>query len=173
MIRMKYCHVEWIEVGSQTYFPNGLICPSAPHDTEHYHIIAQRCGCGDDVRMYCRDHELAHIILSEVFQQHAPRALLETMQYGRALDWGSNIMEECTAHVLQRWVRCGERPIIGNCDWDALRKKFLECAETLDNEFNRRNSSHDQHPCASARLEERDPAIQSPPDDVRMFHIHD
>lgn len=173
MMRMKYCAIEWTEQGSQIRFDNGLICSSIPHDTHHYYVIAHRCGCGDDVHMYCRDHELAHVILSEVLERRAPRVLLETAQYGHALDWGASIMEECTAQMLQRWVRCGERPIIGNCDWDALRTKFLQCVKTLDDEFNERNS-HDQHPCASARLEERsDPAIQPSADNVRMFHIHD
>lgn len=171
-MRMKYCTIEWTEQGSQTSFDNGLTCQSVPHETEHYHIIARRCGCGDDVRMYCRDHELAHVLLSQVFQEHAPRALLETTQYGHALNWGENIMEECTAHVIQRWVRCGERPIIGNCDWDSLRAAFLRAAEWLDKEFNER-ADHDKHPCASARSEERDAApIHASPDD-RVIHIHD
>src|SRR3954468_21345368 len=95
-MRMKYCSIEWTQDGAATTFDGDIRCPSTPHDTHHYHVIAHRCGCGDDVRQYCRDHELAHVILSEWFQQCAPASLLETSVHGNALDWGTNMMEECT-----------------------------------------------------------------------------
>jgi hypothetical protein len=168
-MRMKYCSIEWTQDGAATTFDGDIRCPSTPHDTHHYHVIAHRCGCGDDVRQYCRDHELAHVILSEWFQQCAPASLLETSVHGNALDWGTNMMEECTAHVLQRWVRCNERPIIGRCDWDAMKAQFLECAAALDREFNER-IQHADRPCAP---DERQDASTVPTAEERFFHLHD
>jgi hypothetical protein len=164
-MRMKYCTIEWTEDGAATTFNGNVRCPSFPHPEQpHYHVIAHRCGCGDDVRQYCRDHELAHVLLSEVFQHCAPASLLETAVYGKAQDWGTNMLEECTAHVLQRWVRCNERPIIGRCDWDSIKRKFLECAAILDREFNER-AHHDERARASAQ-----PAASTEQDN-RVFHL--
>lgn len=132
---LKHCSVEWTPLGSTVSFPNGEHCGSRPHrDNFHYRVISHRLGYGDDVMAYCREHDLAHALLSEEFADGPPIALLETAKYGAALDVGYNIMEECTAHVLQRWIRANERPIIGNCDWDGLKARFLQCVERLEEE---------------------------------------
>lgn len=134
-MRMKYCSIKWVVLGVVVTFDTGEECVGVPHDTHHYHVVSHRLGYGGDVMRYCREHELAHVVLAQELHQGPPLALLDTARYGAAVDQGLAVMEECTAQALQRWVRASELPIIGDCDWVDLRDKFLACVAELDREY--------------------------------------
>lgn len=59
MIKMKHCLFEYTPEGARTYIL-GHPVEAHPHHTPHYHVIAHRCGYGDDVMAYCREHEFCH-----------------------------------------------------------------------------------------------------------------
>lgn len=66
MITLRHCTIETVDGWLTTVrFPDGTSCEAAPHETPHYHVIAARCGYGDDIRAYSREHEFAHAFVEE------------------------------------------------------------------------------------------------------------
>lgn len=165
---MKYCSIEWTTHGTCVTFNDGAHVEAWPHPTDHhYNVIAHRCGYGDDVARYCREHELAHVIVGERFHHGTSNVLWHMAHPAFQLAVGCVLLEEIAAQALQRWARANERPIVAGCDWDELKQYFLQCADALDRDFNEREQ-HDSDSRASARPEEG-----SAPASQRMFHLHD
>lgn len=44
--------------GCETTFRFGSPVPAAPHDSHHYHVVAHRCGYGDDILAYLVAHSV-------------------------------------------------------------------------------------------------------------------
>jgi heat shock protein HspQ len=141
MLQLRYCSIEWTADGARVVFtgnrgpvPNGetVACPHA--EQPHYHVIAHRCGYGDDVMAYCREHELAHAVISQELLE-APSLVLFGQAYELPVKPGHALLEEMAAQVLQRWVRANERPILAGHDWDAIKAKFLGYVEHLNAEL--------------------------------------
>lgn len=135
MIRLNYCDIEWAFYGSRIVFFDGREVSAWPHpEIPHYHVISHRCGYGDDLLAYCREHELAHVLVAQELRQWCSFVLdchaREVTPYA-----GLAIMEELAAQTLQRWVRANERPIVADFDWDELKRKFLYYVELLDGEY--------------------------------------
>ena len=122
--------------GALSTFADGTSFGAQPHDTPHYDQIAERCGYGlglgwgDDTRRadgrlrYCREHEVFHHLAGEVFYGGAS-PVLWLLAHGREPDTAAAALEEAMVMTLQRWVRAGERPIIGGVDWDDLKARAL------------------------------------------------
>jgi len=135
MIRLDYCHIEWVDNGSRIVFFDGREVSAWPHpEIPHYHVISHRCGYGDDLLAYCREHELAHVLVAQELRQWSS-FVLDCQAREVTPCVGLAIMEEITAQALQRWARANERPIVADFDWDAIRHKFLYYAKQLDEEY--------------------------------------
>jgi hypothetical protein len=124
IIEHKHAKVEFEDWGCRITYPDGAEVCATPHDTHHYHIIAHRCGYGGDILRYCQEHELAHLFVGEWFGNGTSHVLWE-LAHGRNPDIGIAIQEEATSQLLQRWWRANERPIIGDADWDAIKRDAL------------------------------------------------
>lgn len=131
--RLDHCTVEWTAEGARVAFidtvPARLETCAYPHpDQPHYHVIAHRCGYGDDLLGYCREHELAHALVAQCFGTSRPSCVLLAQARGDDPPRGLAMLEELAAQALQRWVRANERPILAGLDWDRLKAVFLSCA---------------------------------------------
>ncbi len=128
MIATKFARVEFTEGGCNVWFVDGSVCQAWHHpEDSYYREIAQRLGYGARTVAYCRDHELSHLIFEEVVHGR-PSPVLYALAHGRPMDPKLSAYEEIAAQALQRWVRVGERPIVGGVDWDKLKRRFLEVA---------------------------------------------
>lgn len=132
-LHLPYCTFEYTDYGAKTIFRDGAEASTWPHDDHHYHVIAHRCGYGDDILAYCREHDLAHIVAAEEFN-NMPSCVLNAQAHGREPHTGLALQEEVAAQVIQRWVRARERPIIANFDWDRLRMRFLGYVARLEDD---------------------------------------
>jgi hypothetical protein len=125
MVQLRYCSIEWTDTGARTVFPDGAETVAWPHPEQpHYHVISHRCGYGDDVLAYCREHELAHALVAQEILGE-PSHVLESLARGLTPDRGLAVVEEMAVATLLRWVRANERPIVANCDWDRIKATFL------------------------------------------------
>lgn len=140
MIQLKYCAIEWTELGCRTVFPDGSEIDAWPHpELNHYHVISHRCGYGDNLTAYCRDHDLAHAVIAELLLDRESCAL-HAQAHGVEPERGMALLEELAAQALQRWARAAERPIVAGFDWDRLRAEFLRYADELDASVSRETS---------------------------------
>lgn len=128
MIQLAYCAMEWTDYGVRVVFPDGKEMSAWPSEEHHYYVISHRCGYEDSITTYCREHELAHALIAEETYGWASSVQLNSSAGPTA------ILEEAAVQVLQRFVRGGERPIIGDFNWDALKARFLHLAALLDAE---------------------------------------
>jgi len=125
MIRLQYCTMEYTDWGIMTRFADGTEVGAYPHpEMPHYHVIAHRCGYGDDLMAYCREHEFAHEFVCETLLG-TPSRILVTLAAGKMPDPAPSAFEEMAAQQFQRWLRANERPILGGVDWDALKAEAL------------------------------------------------
>jgi hypothetical protein len=126
-----------ITIGSATitYTPDGALTTywdeasygAQPHDTPDYATIAERCGygVGPAARLaYCREHEVCHHVVSE-WITGVESKVLWPLAHGFDPDPADAVLEEALAMAFQRWLRAGERPIIGGVDWDGLKARTL------------------------------------------------
>jgi hypothetical protein len=120
VIQLRFASVEYTPQGCVSRFEDGTSFGAHPHDTPHYHVIAHRCGYGDDLLAYCREHEVCHHLICE-WLYGAPSPILWKLAHGEELPPGYAAFEEFAAQALQRWVRANERPIIGGVDWDGIK----------------------------------------------------
>src|SRR5436305_10212291 len=129
LISLKYADLSWTETGVRVWYRNvtaqGLgTVQGHPHNTPHYYVIAHRCGYGDDVMAYCREHEFFHEWLSEIMYD-TPSPVLWALANGRVLSGPRSIMEELLVQAFQRWVRANERPIVSGGKWDEWKAEAL------------------------------------------------
>ena len=124
-IKLAYCEIEYTETGCITRFNNGTSIEAQPHDTAHYHVISHRCGYGDNIMAYCREHEFAHSFISERFFD-TESWVLRCLASNSPTSPEVAAPEEITAQTFQRWLRANERPITGGVDWDALKRDALQ-----------------------------------------------
>jgi hypothetical protein len=110
-------------------FEDGSQIESWPHPgVLHYSVISHRCGYGDDLRAYTREHELAHAFLEERLHDR-PSEVLWALAHGTMLTGKQAAYEECMAQTFQAFVRANQRPIIGGVPWDAMKADFLALVE--------------------------------------------
>lgn len=125
MILLDHCTIEWVLAGARVVFMDGTETTAFPHPEQvHYFIVSHRCGYGDDVMAYCREHELAHAFLAQELRHQASH-VLESQAHGWMLRRGTAVLEEMAVQMFQRWARGNERPIVGQCDWDDLKARFI------------------------------------------------
>jgi hypothetical protein len=124
MIELRFCSIEFGTDVVWTHFPDGTSCPATPHLTPHYHVIAHRCGYGDDVMAYAREHEFAHAFCEERLHER-PSRVLWALAHGSMLSGREAVYEEMIAQVFQRWLRANERPIVSGVDWDGMKRDAL------------------------------------------------
>jgi hypothetical protein len=130
VIPFRWAALEIVATGAVTHFEDGTSFGAWPHDTHHYAVIAHRCGYGDDLLRYCREHELCHLALEEWLHDR-PSGILWGLAHGAPLPPHDAAYEELAAQSLQRFVRAAERPIVGGVDWDALRAFTLAKLELM------------------------------------------
>ncbi len=124
-IALAHCTVVYTPEGCTTWFKDGTSVDACPHpEMPHYHIISHRCGYGDDLMSYSREHEVAHEIVAEWFT-NSPSDVLWCLAHGQTPNHWHMVAEETAAQQLQRFIRAHERPIIAGVDWDALRAHAL------------------------------------------------
>lgn len=132
-IKTKYHEVQFTEWGCQTYLLHGsTACDAIPHPNDpHYAVIAARCGYLDNIMAYCQEHELAHVVVAEFFEDR-PSYVISKLIHQENPDKPDKpdnmyliVCEELMAQTLQRYVRANEEPIIGGVAWDELKALFL------------------------------------------------
>lgn len=114
-------HADW---GCWSAYPDGAGYGAHPHDTHHYAVIAHRCGYGDDLLTYCREHEVTHHLVGEVFFGGRSPVIWK-LAHGDPVDPAYAAVEEAMVMTVQRWLRAAERPIVGGVDWEAIRYRGL------------------------------------------------
>lgn len=130
MIRLRFAWIAWTDTGAISWF-GGASYATLPHDTHHYHVIAHRCGYGDDVLAYAREHDFCHHFVAERLRG-LPSAVLRPLAHGREPDPAEALFEEMAVQTFQRWMRANERPILAGVDWDALKADALTLIEKED-----------------------------------------
>jgi hypothetical protein len=125
MIELAHCNIKFEPWGVRVVFPDGLYADGTPHPgMPHYHVIAHRCGYGDDLVAYCREHDFAHAFVEERLH-YRPSRVLRGIATGRMISGEDAAYEEAFAQMFQRWVRANERPLLAGVDWDALKREAL------------------------------------------------
>jgi hypothetical protein len=125
MFQLKFCRVEWTDIGCTTRFYDGVELSSYPHEIPHYYVIAHRLGYGDDILGYCREHDFFHSFAEQYFHDR-PSLTLWAVAHGHSLGEYQATYEELVTQTCQRWVRANERPIISGVDWDAFKREALD-----------------------------------------------
>jgi hypothetical protein len=95
---------------------------------DDYAAVAHRLGYEYDLRRYCQEHDVAHLVIEEALHAR-PSRVLWGLAHGDPLSPQEAAYEELAAQSLQRFCRANERPIIGSVDWDAMRNQFLVALE--------------------------------------------
>jgi hypothetical protein len=131
LIRLRFASLEFTADGALTIFPDGSSWGALPHpEMPHYHALAHRLGYEGDTLAYCREHELAHHVLSEGFGSHS--LVLWALAHGEKPTPMIAAAEESLALNLQRYARTNEHPFVDGCDWPALKARFLSLLEPRD-----------------------------------------
>jgi hypothetical protein len=126
VIWLQHCSIFWTDFGATTRFPDGSEVHACPHPEQpHYHVIAHRCGYGDDLLAYCREHEFCHSFWAKRIWGE-PSIVLNALAHGEKPPRARALSEEIAAQTFQRWLRANERPILAGCDWDVLKREALE-----------------------------------------------
>lgn len=124
MIELRHARVEFLDWGCVSWFADGASYGAHPHDTPEYREIAARCGYGDDVLAYAREHEVCHHLIGE--ELYGVSRVLWPLAHGREPDRTEAAGEEALAMMAQRWIRAGERPMVPGLDWDGLKRRAVE-----------------------------------------------
>lgn len=135
MITVGQANFRYTYWGAESDYDVGTPVGAWPHDTHHYHVISHRCGYGDDILAYCREHELFHHFLADRVlrsRSHVIWSLANELEPAPQLA----IPEEALVQTFQRWVRANERPIIGGADWDALKADALNLTAECERMIN-------------------------------------
>lgn len=124
---MRHAAIEWTPEGAVTRFRDGASWGALPHpDKPHYAALAHRLGYEGDILTFCREHELAHNLIGEEFDQ--PSAVLWPLAHGMEPDRFGAAAEEALTMALQRYARANEVPLIDRVDWPRLRARFYALA---------------------------------------------
>jgi hypothetical protein len=125
LIRLKHCSIGWTNDGCVTLFGDGTQADSIPHPHDHhYYVIAHRCGYGDDILAYCRQHDFCHAFVEEwLFDR--PSLVLWGLAHRKPLSGKSAAYEECMAQAFQAYLRGNQEPIIGGVDWFGMKRAAL------------------------------------------------
>jgi hypothetical protein len=135
-IPLTHATVTYTPDGCFSTFADGASYGALPHDTPDYDEITRRCGYATDFgpglpditgigRLdYCREHEVAHHLVGEAFY-NGPSPILWAVAHGSEVTPQEAALEEAMVMTLQRWIRAGERPIIGGVDWGRLKARAL------------------------------------------------
>lgn len=124
-IQIGNATIEYTPQGCVTHYPDGTSYGAHPHVTHHYHVVSHRCGYGDDILRYAREHEACHHIVSEWIAGRRSDVLWP-LAHGYEPDPAEAVFEEAMTMTLQRWLRASERPIIGGVDWCDIKRRALE-----------------------------------------------
>jgi hypothetical protein len=131
--------VTYYEDGAYSTYPDGASYAAQPHDTGGYDAISERCGYLDRYARfgrsrwsarpiarleYCREHEVFHHLVGAWFYG-GPSPVLWALAHSSDVTPEAAALEEAMVMACQRWVRAGERPIIGGCDWDRFKREAL------------------------------------------------
>lgn len=134
MIELRFAALEYVPEGAVSHFRDGSSFGALPHDKPHYHAIAHRLGYEGDILRYAREHELAHHLIAEEFDQ--PSTVIWDLAHDLVPDRFAAAAEEALAMSLQRYARTNEVPMVDRIDWQRLRARFLALTE--------------EHPCSNA-----------------------
>lgn len=130
VVILKYASLQWHDEGAVTTFLDGSSYGAHPHPWDHhYTVAAHRMGYEDDLLRYCREHELAHLIVEEWLHDR-PSRILWGLAHEQPLSPYEAAYEEAAAQMLQRYVRTNEQPLIGNVNWAAMKEYFLRKLES-------------------------------------------
>lgn len=125
-INLRFCSIDYTDAGCTTRFLDGTWVDACPHpEMPHYHVIAHRCGYGDDLLAYAREHEVAHELVAEHFTDN-PSVVLWGLAHDYKQPAALVTYEEVMAQTLQRWIRANEEPIVAGVDWGGLKQHALE-----------------------------------------------
>lgn len=132
---LKYCTVYYDPAlpdlkRMHTQFYDGTKYGAFPHDTQHYHIIAARCGYSDDTWRYCFEHDWVHSFLAEKLCD-APSHSLWALAHNDVPSNVTSVYEEALVQMFQRWMRANERPIIPGLPWSQLKSEALDLLTCL------------------------------------------
>lgn len=123
--------LEFTDEGAVTHYDDGASWGAYPHPEQlHYHVIAHRCGYGDDLLAYCQEHELAHHVVAEAFG--SPSLVLFALAHGDEPGPAIAAAEESLAINLQRYVRTNEHPMVDGFPWEQARDRFLALLNPRD-----------------------------------------
>lgn len=94
MIALRHADLKITDAGCVTQFRDGTSFGAHPHPHDHhYHVIAHRCGYEGDVLRYCREHELAHLVVEEWLHDR-PSAILWGLAHDAPLSAHDSVGEE-------------------------------------------------------------------------------
>lgn len=130
MIALRFCTVEWTPDGCFSRFHDGRAFAAHPHDLPHYHALAFRLGYEGDILRYCREHEVAHHVIGEAFDQ--PSLVLWALAHGAEPSAFDAAAEEALAMNLQAYARTSQPPFVDRVDWRQARARFLSVLENAD-----------------------------------------
>jgi hypothetical protein len=126
VISLKYGSIRWTDTGSLACLEHYGCTKAIPHpEDHHYHVIAHRCGYGDDLPAYCREHDFTHIFLCDRLLD-SPSPVLAAQCLREAIDANEVAFEELAVQAFQRWLRANEEPIVAGIDWQSLKREALE-----------------------------------------------
>lgn len=135
VLTLRHATVTYTPEGCYSTFRDGSSYGAHPHDTPDYNEVAQRCGyqgvwdglpdlSGLARLAFCREHEVCHHLIGERIYG-GPSPVLWALAHGEEVAPEDAVLEELAVQALQRFVRAGERPIIGGVDWCGLRDQAL------------------------------------------------
>lgn len=126
IIPLQFCTVEFTDWGCITRFQDGAEAPSVPHpDDPHYREITRRCGYGDDVMAYAREHDAIHSFLIERVKGK-PSPVIWAAAHPPVLSGADSFEEEMAVQGFQAWLRADVEPIIAGVNWHGLKREALE-----------------------------------------------
>jgi hypothetical protein len=127
-IKLRFADLDFVPgFGATSRFYDGTSYGAHPHDAPHYWHLAFRCGYEGDVFKYCQEHELAHHLVSELFDRPSP--ILWALAHGEKPAAWLVPAEEALVLCLQKYARTNEHPFVDGIDWKPLRERFLQLAE--------------------------------------------
>src|SRR3982751_1399018 len=95
-----------------TRFPDGTEAHACPHHTPEYVAHAVDKGCGEDVWLYCIEHDLTHILIGEA--QGGPSKVLWALAHDETTEGAGFDLEEQAAQHLHRFLNHSGWPLLAS-----------------------------------------------------------